>query len=154
MDNMLDDIEKVVDDFSLDEKEEKPKWRFEDFAQKMLNERLELVIKEQHRESELRREREEFDRRVDKMEYEKAMHSRIPTQRSHIDLRNQTLGCESCGHKMEIVYKINIDAEYNYYDDKFVEQAAMRNERHSNFYCGFCGRNYRIVGEVISVKNY
>lgn len=164
MDNMLDDIEKVVDDFSLEEKKEEVKFNFKDFENRMLNERLKMVVEKQHQEAMERKLQEEYHkeralkhRLEEEYRREKALDYRLrDLELKHEQIRQKLTRKEviecNCGKKMEVnytedyVYGVPLSENYEY--------SYERAQPYTRFFCAFCGLNWRLVGTIISIKNY
>ena len=133
--NLLDDIEKVVDDFCLSE-EEIENVTLKDFEQEMLNHRLQEVDR-QHRE---RLEREYYNGFHREDQYERMCY---------------TDKCIRCGRTMEVKYKRAYDMpSLNFNDYNKYSEVSIRTPKYSTFSCSFCGERYNIIGKIISIKIY
>jgi len=149
MENLLDDIEKVVDDFcSGEKKEEENGWFAKDFEQKMLNERLDMVFQRQHEEVMERKLREDYYR----YEYERK-YNNSPPEHSRAELRTETIKCR-CGKTIEVTCEIDRISVYPI-EEKFERyQSAIEQIKYDCFYCGFCGEYWKMPGKIIAIKNY
>jgi len=145
MENLLDDIEKVVDDFCLEEKkEEKDVW-YKNFEQKLKKQYdTALGIRQQRDEYEMLRQHQRAIEREREFDY-------------YQDAHREILSCE-CGRKIEVLYRIDHQRMSITRSLESLESGnfeyMLPQQRYSRFYCGFCGREWRIVGEIISMKNY
>jgi len=156
MENLLDDIEKVVDDFcSGEKKEEENGWFAKDFEQTMLNKRLDIVL-QKHQEEALERRQQKLEQ---ELQYRSILERRMEEiqQKSFIghnsEIRTDSIKCR-CGRTIEVTCEIDRISVYPI-EGKFERyQSAIEQIKYDCFYCGFCGEYWKMPGKIIAIKNY